>query len=109
FCHSNASRRVLLMDSGGEISISRAPMSELKPTDSKLFFSKNDPLDPRLGDLVKTSTDGADVVIMGYPDDEGVRLNGGREGAEFGPAEIRHWLYRTTPHPRRALKTFADM
>ena len=22
--------------------------------------------------------------------------------------EIRHWLYRTTPHPRRPIKSFAD-
>ncbi len=84
-------------------------MSDFLATDRKLFFSKNDPLDPRLGDLVKTKTDGADVAVLGYPDDEGIRLNGGREGASQGPREIRHWLYRTTPHPRRPLKSFADL
>ncbi|MGZ3723957.1 MAG: formimidoylglutamase, partial [Bdellovibrionales bacterium] len=84
-------------------------MSDFLATDRKLFFSKNDPLDPRLGDLVKTKSEGADVAILGYPDEEGIRLNGGREGASQGPREIRHWLYRTTPHPRRPLKSFADL
>jgi formiminoglutamase len=84
-------------------------MSDFSATDRKLFFSKNDPLDLRLGDLVKDKSEGADVAILGYPDDEGIRINGGREGAALGPREIRHWLYRTTPHPRRPLKTFADL
>jgi formiminoglutamase len=89
--------------------ISRSLMADFLATDRKLFFGKNDPLDPRLGELVKTSSDGADVALIGYPDDEGIRLNGGREGASKGPHEIRHWLYRTTPHPRRPLKAFADL
>jgi len=84
-------------------------MADFIPADPKLFFSKNNPLDPRLGDLVKTAVEGADVVILGYPDDEGIQLNGGREGAALGPIEIRNWLYRTTPHPRRAMKAFADL
>ena len=77
--------------------------------DPKLFFSKNDPRDPRLGDVVKTELKDMDVAIVGYPDDEGIRINGGRDGAKLGPQEIRHWLYRTTPHARRPLKTFTDL
>jgi formiminoglutamase len=84
-------------------------MSDFLATDSKLFFSKKDPLDPRLGDLVKVKGEPADVAILGYPDDEGIGINGGRLGAALGPEEIRQWLYRSTPHPRRALKTFADL
>ena len=84
-------------------------MSDFLATDQKLFFSKNDPLDPRLGDLVKVKSEGVDVAILGYPDDEGIALNSGRAGAAEGPREIRHWLYRTTPHPRRPIKTFADV
>src|ERR1700687_762928 len=87
-------------------------MADYIATDKSLFFSKNDPRDPRLGDLVKVTGEGAkhdaDVIVVGYPDDEGIRLNGGRVGAALGPTEIRHWLYRTTPHPRRPIKTFAD-
>lgn len=85
------------------------PPMEFVAADRKLFFSKNDPRDPRLGDLVKTEIDGMDVAILGYPDDEGIRLNGGREGSKLGPREIRHWLYRTTPHARRPLKAFCDV
>ena len=82
-------------------------MSHLNPCAEKLFFSKNDPLDPRLGNLVNRGT--AQVSILGYPDDEGIRLNGGRLGAAAGPDEIRHWLYRTTPHAQQKLKPFADL
>lgn len=33
-------------------------------------------------------------MILGFPQDEGVRRNGGRAGAAEAPAEIRRWLYR---------------
>jgi formiminoglutamase len=36
-------------------------------------------------------------VIIGFPQDEGVRRNGGRPGAAEAPNEIRRWLYRLTP------------
>ena len=49
------------------------------------------------------------VTVLGYPDDEGIRLNGGREGAALGPQEIRRWLYRMAPHPQRALKAYTDL
>lgn len=81
----------------------------LKATDSQLFFSKKDALDPRLGDLVRKELPSEGVAILGYPDDEGIKLNGGRVGAAQGPREIRNWLYRMTPHPKRAMKTVADL
>lgn len=37
-------------------------------------------------------------VIVGFPQDEGVRRNGGRIGAAHAPDEIRRWLYRLTPY-----------
>lgn len=83
-------------------------MSPFTPTDEKLFFTKRDPLDPRLGELAGRKVADHDVVILGYPDDEGVHLNGGRVGAALGPAEIRNWLYRMTPHPARKIQSFAD-
>ncbi len=59
------------------------------PTSSELFFSKNDPNDIRLGELFKTLVTQTikenDIVISGYPDDEGIRLNGGRVGAALAP------------------------
>src|SRR5262249_44599972 len=38
------------------------------------------------------------AVIVGFPQDEGVRRNQGRPGAAQAPAEIRRWLYRLTPY-----------
>ena len=52
-------------------------MALLDPPDSNLFFSREDANDPRLGDLVKKSGEEG-VAILGYPDDEGIKLNGGR-------------------------------
>jgi formiminoglutamase len=36
------------------------------------------------------------AVLIGFPQDEGVRRNGGRGGAALVPREIRQWLYRLT-------------
>lgn len=35
--------------------------------------------------------------ILGYPDDEGIKLNGGKSGAALGPESIRKALYKMTP------------
>lgn len=87
--------------------------------DSQLFFTRNDPQDPRIGDLARQLPElaGAEAVfdaiseahakaggsrgfvIAGYPDDEGIRLNGGRLGSALAPTEIRRVLYKTTPAP----------
>src|SRR5205085_1304444 len=37
------------------------------------------------------------AVIVGFPQDEGVRRNAGRVGAALAPAEIRRWLGKLTP------------
>jgi len=36
------------------------------------------------------------AVLVGFPQDEGVRRNQGRPGAARAPTQIRHWLYRLT-------------
>lgn len=84
-------------------------MNLFSPAASHLFFSRKDPRDPRLGELVKRSPDGPGVAVLGYPDDEGIRLNEGRPGAKEGPDAIRQWLYRMTPHPRQKIKGFFDL
>lgn len=83
-------------------------MNLFTPADSTLFYSRKDPADRRLGDLVRTSPEDAGVAILGYPDDEGVKLNGGRTGAAEGPDAIRHWLYRLTPHPQQPMAPLFD-
>lgn len=86
------------------------------PTDTDLFFTRNDPNDPRLGEIVTTSleTQFSEATFMGgYPDDEAIDHNGGRPGASFGPNAIRSRLYRMTPpafhQPARAQLNLVDI
>lgn len=71
-----------------------------------IFYSKNDAADPRLGDWAQSLSclpeklNQEDWVIVGYPDDEGIQLNGGRVGAKEAPDRIRNFFYRMTPDPR---------
>lgn len=65
-----------------------------------LFFSRKDKNDPRLGEVVgrnENDYDAADIVIVGCPQDEGVRRNNGREGAALAPNAIREQFYKLTP------------
>ena len=67
--------------------------------DPALFFSRNDRNDPRLGEYVHSDQGhyaGSDIVILGCPQDEGVRRNNGREGAAKAPNAIREQFYRLT-------------
>ncbi|CAN5695136.1 formimidoylglutamase [soil metagenome] len=68
--------------------------------DSKVFFSRGDRNDPRLGEIVPRDEEyfeAADIVILGCPQDEGVRRNNGRVGAAKAPDAIREQFYRLTP------------
>lgn len=87
-------------------------MTWFHPTDKNLLFTKNDKEDPRLGECVQlvargehdqiynssTYNSNFDFAVIGYPDDEGISLNGGRVGAQTAPREIRTFLYKMTPH-----------
>jgi formiminoglutamase len=78
-----------------------------QPADSALFFARNDPSDPRLGERVgrdPAAYAAAAVAILGCPQDEGVRRNKGRPGAAQGPAEIRRALYKMTVNGLEDLK-----
>ncbi|MBV9242847.1 MAG: formimidoylglutamase [Acidobacteria bacterium] len=64
-----------------------------------VFFSRKDPNDPRMGELVRCDPEhysAADLVIIGCPQDEGVRRNGGRVGAAEAPQAVREQFYRLT-------------
>ena len=68
--------------------------------DIELFFGPNDPNDPRLGEIVSIDPESyniADIVILGCPQDEGVRRNNGRVGAAAAPDAIREQFYKLTP------------
>lgn len=66
--------------------------------------SQHRPDDPRLGECVEFWQGGPPQLrpgrpaLVGFPQDEGIRRNGGRPGAAAAPSAIRHWLYRLTPH-----------
>ncbi len=67
--------------------------------DTRLFYSHQDPNDPRLGDIVRSDPsdyESADLVILGCPQDEGIRRNGGRIGAAAAPNAIREQFYKLT-------------
>ena len=73
--------------------------SELRPAHAELFYSRGDVNDPRLGETTTHTSAAyakAAAVILGCPQDEGVRRNGGRVGAALAPTEIRRHLYRLT-------------
>lgn len=82
-------------------------MSTLKPIQPELFFTRDDASDPRLGELARDPK--GQIALIGYPDDQGIKLNGGRIGAALGPTEIRRWLYRMTPHPRLSFRGLEDL
>jgi len=73
------------------------PVAPVLPADRR-------PDDPRLGETA-TFWDGAAEpqlqpgrpVLIGFPQDEGVRRNGGRVGSAAAPAEIRRRLFKLTP------------
>ena len=91
-------------------------MNQYNPTNPSLFFSKDDQQDVRIGELAhrwdqwldlnefKTQLQSTEekaefksYYLGGYPDDDGIKLNGGRIGARKAPDAIRKFLYRMTP------------
>jgi formiminoglutamase len=77
---------------------------DLHPPKPELFFTRNDPNDPRLGDLVWPVDGGLEkmpgeirIALVGFPEDRGIAANGGKKGAAGGPEAIRRSFYRLTP------------
>lgn len=70
----------------------------LRPADPR-SYSKKDPNDPRIGEITHIDPEhygSSDIVILGCPQDEGVRRCGGRVGAADAPDKIREQFYRLT-------------
>lgn len=62
-----------------------------------LFFTKNDANDIRLGEIASSSVENyeeSEIVVLGCPQDEGVRRNKGRIGAALAPDAIRTQFYK---------------
>lgn len=72
----------------------------LNEPNEKLFFTRGDLSDPRMGEVVfhgeKNFSNEIKVGIVGVPTDEGVKRNGGRIGAKAGPNAIRQEFYKRT-------------
>ena len=72
------------------------------PTPIDLFFKKKDANDLRLGnkvqsiDLETETAPAGSILVLGYPDDEGIHINAGRLGAAQAPNRIRQYFYKTT-------------
>lgn len=81
--------------------------------DAGMFYSRNDSNDPRMGEIVASEPedyDRAEIVILGCPQDEGVRRKGGRVGAADAPAAIRGQFYRlTTNYIKRHVFDLGDV
>jgi formiminoglutamase len=74
--------------------------------DEALFFHRNEAGDARLGEIVRSQPAdyaSAKYVLLGCPQDEGVRRNGGRVGAAHAPDVIRTWLYRLVAQSKMSL------
>lgn len=72
--------------------------------DSQLFFKSSNDNDPRYGQFFASIGDKSpqkSLVVVGYGDDEGTRLNGGRLGSKDAPDKIRQFFYKTTPYETR--------
>lgn len=83
-------------------------MSDFQPTTVSPPDTFKD--DPRIGHLLGENIDDpleARAVLLGFPSDEGVRINGGRPGAADAPDMIRDALYSMTPDARTS--GFADL
>lgn len=77
--------------------------------DDELLYRRGDVIDPRLGEVVLSQPEAyaqAEVVLLGCPQDEGVRRNGGRAGAALAPDAIRRFLYRLTVNQLDGLRLF---
>ena len=75
---------------------------ELQKPSSDLFYKSRDPSDNNMGDIVSYESsdyEKSQIVIIGCPQDEGVRRNNGRVGAAAAPDAIRQVLYRLISPP----------
>lgn len=80
-------------------------MSSL-PSSKKSLYKKSD---LTLGSSLKTESENeAHIVLMGYPDDDGIKYNGGTVGAKEAPKTIRQHLYKMTPTEKMKSKKIFD-
>ena len=86
--------------------------SDLQRPSSELLYKSHDPDESKMGDVVSheaSDYDDAGLVIIGCPQDEGVRRNKGRIGAAAAPDTIRRVLYQITSPSDLAISRVVDL
>lgn len=86
--------------------------SDLQRPSSELFGKSPDSDDRKMGDLVSgeaSDYDDSEIIIIGCPQDEGVRRNNGRVGAAAAPDAIRQVLYQCTSPPDLTTGAIVDL
>lgn len=82
---------------------------QVTPPANDLLYKRNDPNDVRWGEVVhfeQSDYEQAQVVLIGCPQDEGVRRNKGRVGAAQAPDTIRRAFYRLAASPEEDVILF---
>lgn len=83
------------------------------PPNLELWQGRSDPgedLPARWHDLVREQLeDPADITLLGFASDEGVRRNQGRPGAAVGPAALRPFLANLPVHDEFTLQDLGDI
>ncbi len=77
--------------------LDRELLRHVIPVNDTVIFRSHDPNDVKLGTVISRNFEdykNSDVIIIGCPQDMGVKRNNGREGARFAPTEIRKQLYK---------------
>ena len=86
--------------------------SDLQRPSSELFSKSPDSDDKKMGEMVSGEASdyaGAEIIIIGCPQDEGVRRNNGRVGAAAAPDVIRQVLYQCTSPPELTTGRVVDL
>ena len=86
--------------------------ADLQRPSSELFSKSPDSDDRKMGEVVSgeaSDYDDAEIIIIGCPQDEGVRRNNGRVGAAAAPDKIRQLLYQLTSPPELTTGRVVDL
>lgn len=81
-------------------------MADLIKPDVSLPETEND--DPRIGGILGRDPARPRAVLIGFPSDEGVRRNGGRQGARQAPDAVRRAFFRLTPDAGKAFRELLE-
>jgi formiminoglutamase len=103
---------LILKSKKKESSLSINIFAETVPPNDLLFFTRNKIDDVRLGESAKRDQedyDNSNVVLLGIPQDEGVKRNKGRAGSKEAPDLIRTHFYKLVLTEKIEKNKFFDL